>query len=55
MDWLVDAFNWTIPVAGGGLLMREVLGNVFGLASALGGMARRSGPGPWASSATSSC
>ena len=41
MDWLVDAFNWTIPVAGGGLLMREVLGNVFGLASALGGMARR--------------
>ena len=34
MDWLVDAFNWTIPVAGGGLLMREVLGNVFGLASA---------------------
>ena len=41
MDWLVDAFNWTIPVAGGGLLMREVLGNVFGLASALGGMARK--------------
>lgn len=41
MEWLVDAFNWTIPVAGGGLLMREVLGNVFGLASALGGMARR--------------
>lgn len=41
MDWLVEAFNWTIPVAGGGLLMREVLGNVFGLASALGGMARR--------------
>lgn len=41
MDWLVDLFNWTIPVAGGGLLMREVVGNVFGLASALGGMARK--------------
>ena len=41
MQWLVDVFNWTIPVAGGGLLMREVVGNVFGLASALGGMARK--------------
>lgn len=41
MQWLIDLFNWTIPVAGGGLLMREVFGNVFGLASALGGMRRK--------------
>ena len=41
MQWLVDVFTWTIPVAGGGLLVREVIGNLFGLASALGGMARK--------------
>jgi nicotinamide mononucleotide transporter len=41
MRWLVELFNWYIPVAGGGLLVREVVGNVFGLASALGGMRRR--------------
>ncbi|MGM7667212.1 nicotinamide riboside transporter PnuC [Microbacterium sp. A93] len=41
MRWLVDIFNWYIPVAGGGLLMREVFGNIFGLASALGGMRRK--------------
>lgn len=41
MQWLIDLFNWTIPVAGGGLLMREVFGNIFGLASALGGMRRK--------------
>lgn len=41
MQWLIDLFNWTIPVGGGGLLMREVFGNVFGLASALGGMRRK--------------
>ncbi|MFC7402486.1 nicotinamide riboside transporter PnuC [Citricoccus sp. GCM10030269] len=41
MRWLVDVFNWYIPVAGGGLLMREVVGNIFGLASALGGMRRK--------------
>lgn len=41
MQWLIDLFNWTIPIAGGGLLMREVFGNVFGLASALGGMRRK--------------
>ncbi|MDY6054773.1 nicotinamide riboside transporter PnuC [Micrococcus sp.] len=41
MQWLVDAFTWTIPVAGGGLLVRELVGNLFGLASALGGMARK--------------
>ncbi|REE02996.1 nicotinamide riboside transporter PnuC [Citricoccus nitrophenolicus] len=41
MRWLVELFNWYIPVAGGGLLMREVVGNIFGLASALGGMRRK--------------
>ncbi|MDQ4500912.1 nicotinamide mononucleotide transporter family protein [Sinomonas sp. ASV322] len=38
MQWLLTA---QIPVAGSALLLREVLGNAFGLASALGGMARR--------------
>lgn len=41
MQWLLDLFDWYIPVAGGGLLVREVVGNVFGLASALGGMRRK--------------
>ncbi len=41
MQWLIDLFNWTIPIGGGGLLMREVFGNVFGLASALGGIRRK--------------
>ena len=41
MQWLIDLFNWTIPIGGGGLLMREVFGNIFGLASALGGMRRK--------------
>ena len=41
MQWLIDLFNWTIPIGGGGLLMRELFGNVFGLASALGGMRRK--------------
>lgn len=40
--WLVDAYTAQIPLPGGqSLLLREVVGNVFGLASALGGMARR--------------
>ncbi|MFJ4172429.1 nicotinamide riboside transporter PnuC [Microbacterium sp. NPDC089696] len=40
--WLVDAFNsqWILP-GGQALLVREVVGNVFGLASALGGMRRK--------------
>ncbi|GAA3695863.1 nicotinamide riboside transporter PnuC [Zhihengliuella alba] len=41
LRWLTELFNAYIPVAGGGLLIREVVGNVFGLASALGGMRRR--------------
>ncbi|MDO5634876.1 MAG: nicotinamide riboside transporter PnuC [Micrococcus sp.] len=41
VDQFLEVFHWTIPVAGGGLLVREVVGNVFGLASALGGMLRR--------------
>ncbi|AMM32583.1 hypothetical protein SA2016_1910 [Sinomonas atrocyanea] len=38
MQWLLLA---QIPVAGSALLLREVVGNAFGLASALGGMGRR--------------
>lgn len=37
IDWLLHG---TIPVAGGELLVREVVGNLFGLASALFGMKR---------------
>ncbi|BCT76059.1 hypothetical protein SCMU_19010 [Sinomonas cyclohexanicum] len=37
MQWLLTA---QIPVAGSALLVREVVGNAFGLASALGGMTR---------------
>ncbi|MGZ4445358.1 MAG: nicotinamide riboside transporter PnuC [Nocardioides sp.] len=38
LDWFLHG---TIPVAGGALLVREVVGNLFGLASALLGMRRR--------------
>jgi len=41
MDLLRWLFEAQIPVGGTALLLREVLGNVFGLASALGGMRRR--------------
>ncbi|MCO1339865.1 hypothetical protein BJH93_13345 [Kocuria polaris] len=41
LRWLIDIFNAYLPVGGGGLLVREVVGNVFGLASALGGMRRK--------------
>lgn len=42
LQWLSDAFNSTIALPGGQtLLVREVVGNVFGLASALGGMRRK--------------
>ncbi|WP_426246282.1 nicotinamide riboside transporter PnuC [Nocardioides sp. LHG3406-4] len=37
LDWLLHG---TIPVAGGELLVREVVGNLFGLGSALLGMKR---------------
>ncbi len=40
--WLVAAYTAQLELPGGQtLLLREVAGNVFGLASALGGMARR--------------
>lgn len=42
LRWLTDAFNSYITLPGGqALLVREVVGNVFGLASALGGMRRK--------------
>lgn len=42
LQWFADAFNsnWTLP-GGQTLLVREVVGNAFGLASALGGMRRK--------------
>jgi len=41
MDFLRWLFEAQIPVAGSSLLLREVLGNVFGLLSAFGGMRRK--------------
>ncbi|GHD01357.1 nicotinamide riboside transporter PnuC [Zhihengliuella salsuginis] len=41
LRWLIEIFNAYLPVGGGGLLVREVVGNAFGLASALGGMRRK--------------
>lgn len=42
LAWLISLYTATIPVGGGQeLLLREVVGNAFGLASALGGMLRR--------------
>ncbi|WP_179864938.1 nicotinamide mononucleotide transporter, partial [Priestia megaterium] len=38
LDWLFDA---TLTVAGHDVLWREILGNLFGLASAVGGLRRR--------------
>jgi len=38
LHWLLEG---TFTVAGGQVLVREVVGNVFGLASAVGGMRRR--------------
>ncbi|GEC74101.1 nicotinamide riboside transporter PnuC [Microbacterium maritypicum] len=42
LQWFVDVFNsqWILP-GGQTLLVREVVGNAFGLASALGGMRRK--------------
>ena len=42
LRWLIEAFNSQIALPGGqSLVTREVVGNVFGLASALGGMRRK--------------
>lgn len=42
LQWFVEAFNsqWVLP-GGQTLLVREVVGNAFGLASAFGGMRRK--------------
>lgn len=42
LHWLVEVFNyqWVLP-GGQSLLVREVVGNAFGLASAFGGMRRK--------------
>lgn len=41
MDFLRWLFEAQIPVGGSALILREVLGNIFGLASAFGGMRRK--------------
>ncbi|MHC6176990.1 nicotinamide riboside transporter PnuC [Glutamicibacter sp. X7] len=41
LRWLIDAFNSQIAIGGSALLVREVVGNIFGLASAVGGMRRK--------------
>lgn len=42
LRWLIEAFNSQIALPGGqALVTREVVGNIFGLASALGGMRRK--------------
>ncbi|MFF3039502.1 nicotinamide mononucleotide transporter, partial [Arthrobacter citreus] len=41
MDFLRWLFDAQIPVGSSSLLVRELLGNIFGLLSALGGMRRK--------------
>jgi len=41
LRWLIEAFNSSITVGSSTLLVREVVGNIFGLASAFGGMRRK--------------
>ncbi|WP_426995618.1 nicotinamide riboside transporter PnuC [Pseudarthrobacter sp. N5] len=41
MDFLRWLFEAQVPVGGSVLILREVLGNIFGLAGALGGMRRK--------------
>ncbi|GAA4379266.1 nicotinamide riboside transporter PnuC [Paeniglutamicibacter cryotolerans] len=41
LRWLIEAFNSNIVIGGSALLVREVVGNLFGLASALGGIRRK--------------
>lgn len=41
LRWLTEAFNSYITIGSSALLVREVVGNVFGLASAFGGMRRK--------------
>ncbi|WP_284980319.1 nicotinamide riboside transporter PnuC [Arthrobacter sp. fls2-241-R2A-200] len=41
MDFLRWLFEAQIPIGGSALVLREVLGNIFGLLSALGGMRRK--------------
>lgn len=41
MDWWVQAFEAKLTIAGHPLYWREVVGNLFGFASAIGGLRRR--------------
>ncbi|MEK8227427.1 nicotinamide mononucleotide transporter family protein [Oerskovia sp. M15] len=53
MDLIHALFDAQLTIGGQHLLWREIVGNGFGLASALGACDARSGRGPWGSSATS--
>src|SRR5699024_12338862 len=46
MQGLIDLVKWTMPVGGGGLLMRVVFGNEVGLASVLGRIRRQVSASP---------
>jgi nicotinamide mononucleotide transporter len=41
VSWLQQAFDAQITISGHGITYREIIGNVFGLASAIGGMRRK--------------
>lgn len=41
LDWLISLYTATFEIGDQHLLVREVVGNAFGLASAIGGMLRR--------------
>ncbi|MCW4464516.1 nicotinamide riboside transporter PnuC [Glutamicibacter sp. MNS18] len=41
LRWLIEAFDSYITIGSSALLVREVVGNIFGLASAFGGMRRK--------------
>lgn len=41
LRWLIEAFNSYLTIGGSALLVREVVGNIFGLTSALGGIRRK--------------
>lgn len=41
LRWLIEAFNSQIVIGSSALLVREIVGNIFGLASAVGGMRRK--------------
>ena len=55
MNCFERLFEAQLTIGGHPILWREIVGNVFGFASAIGGMRRGCGPGRSASSATCCC